>query len=479
MRPGSGAIPPCADPGFDHRTCDYWEDADRGSKAARLAWLEPPRPGPATGAAASRTAVDNPFLAERPRGPGRQPVRRRVRGRRSATRSSTMTRTTPRTRSRPPRRRGAAVETGAPRKLQLLARGLGRRRALREGPLRDDAPAAYCQFGPLTAYPRAQRTRDLYPQLPGLAAPRGHHLHRDDRRGTRRPGSACAWSGRLRRPRGARVRRRRGLPGGDGTTRRDERRDARVLGGGRLRARRRRPAVPGHAPRARVSAATRPSIASWSPSLGLVAACGTSDHRPASPSAIAPAPTPGGRDRRPGDHAARVRAHRRRPRRPPARSSSTRRLLDVLPPTVDGRRDGARSRRPPRRSSARPTSSASASAIAIGRYVGAGDSGGDDIAVASVVAAPPGRLQRRVLRDVAAATTTSPPASRPAASAAPRPRSTIGSFAVHVGTSARRRDDLSRPCSTATPRLGPSPSGRATLGEHVVAGLRAVTARCD
>ena len=37
-------IPPCADPGFDHRTCDYWEDADRGSKAARLGWLETERP---------------------------------------------------------------------------------------------------------------------------------------------------------------------------------------------------------------------------------------------------------------------------------------------------------------------------------------------------------------------------------------------------------------------------------------------------
>jgi len=33
-------IPPCADPGFDHRSCDYWEDAERGSKAIRLNWLE-------------------------------------------------------------------------------------------------------------------------------------------------------------------------------------------------------------------------------------------------------------------------------------------------------------------------------------------------------------------------------------------------------------------------------------------------------
>ena len=34
-----GRIPPCADPGFDHRSCDYWEDADRGSKAARASWF--------------------------------------------------------------------------------------------------------------------------------------------------------------------------------------------------------------------------------------------------------------------------------------------------------------------------------------------------------------------------------------------------------------------------------------------------------
>ena len=35
-----GLIPVCADPQFDHRTCDYWENAERGSKAARASWLE-------------------------------------------------------------------------------------------------------------------------------------------------------------------------------------------------------------------------------------------------------------------------------------------------------------------------------------------------------------------------------------------------------------------------------------------------------
>ncbi|HET9614911.1 MAG TPA: hypothetical protein VFP22_08870, partial [Candidatus Limnocylindrales bacterium] len=37
--------------------------------------------------------------------------------------------------------------------------------------LAEDEPAAYCQFGPLSAYPRAQRLRDLYPQLPDAPLP--------------------------------------------------------------------------------------------------------------------------------------------------------------------------------------------------------------------------------------------------------------------------------------------------------------------
>jgi len=51
-------VPPCADPGFDHRSCDYWEDAERGSKAARLDWLQPAAaPPPARRAA----PAENPF----------------------------------------------------------------------------------------------------------------------------------------------------------------------------------------------------------------------------------------------------------------------------------------------------------------------------------------------------------------------------------------------------------------------------------
>ena len=78
-------MPPCADPGFDHRTCDYWEDADRGSKASRAAWLEAapagppqrPRPRPTRSPRTTPTTVVNPFAPAAAPGAGDQPVRRR------------------------------------------------------------------------------------------------------------------------------------------------------------------------------------------------------------------------------------------------------------------------------------------------------------------------------------------------------------------------------------------------------------------
>ena len=163
----SRSIPPCADPGFDHRSCDYWEDADRGSKAARLDWLEAHPARAAEPPRAGRQPVPG-----RPRGAVRQPVRaarRRWRGGQSV----------PARRRRPvadnpfaPRRPSrAGVGDDAPRKLRLLGRGLGVAGSYAKVLLVDDEPAAYCQFGPLTAYPRAQRTRDLYPALPEAPLP--------------------------------------------------------------------------------------------------------------------------------------------------------------------------------------------------------------------------------------------------------------------------------------------------------------------
>ena len=61
---GFGLIPPCADPRFDHRTCDYWEDADHGSKAARSSWLERRPPGDRPPRATARPKPANPFLAD-------------------------------------------------------------------------------------------------------------------------------------------------------------------------------------------------------------------------------------------------------------------------------------------------------------------------------------------------------------------------------------------------------------------------------
>ena len=165
------SVPPCADPGFDHRTCDFWEDAERGSKAARLAWLEAPTaPAPAS---TPRAAVDNPFLAERPTEPAFNPFAGATPSLRNpfldddedaapnpfapgATRSAAAAR---------------SGTVGAPRKLGLLTRGLGVFGSYAKVISRDGEPVAYCQFGPLTAYPRAQRTRDLYPQLPDSPLP--------------------------------------------------------------------------------------------------------------------------------------------------------------------------------------------------------------------------------------------------------------------------------------------------------------------
>ena len=159
-------VPPCADPSFDHRTCDYWEDADRGSKAARPAWLEStpppaPKPRPANpfgdGDADTADASLNPFarpatqpafnpflvdddpLADNPFAP-RRPTR-------------------------------SDAVAGGPRKLGLLGRGSAVFGSYAKVLLADDEPVAFSQFGPLSAYPRAQRLRDLYPQLPEAPLP--------------------------------------------------------------------------------------------------------------------------------------------------------------------------------------------------------------------------------------------------------------------------------------------------------------------
>ena len=164
-------IPPCADPGFEHRSCDYWEDADRGSKAIRLDWIEPtrtpdpdprPRPAPANPFLADleeRSA--NPFTVGGLDLPGDAATNPFVPGGDGDEDNPFAPRRAPR----------PGVPDSAPRKLRLLTRGLGVAGSYAKVLLVADVPAAYCQFGPLTAYPRAQRTRDLYPALPVAPLP--------------------------------------------------------------------------------------------------------------------------------------------------------------------------------------------------------------------------------------------------------------------------------------------------------------------
>src|SRR5436190_630829 len=164
-----GLIPPCADPGFDHRSCDYWEDDARGSKAARSSWLEPSAPmakadavkpsrvNPFLADLEARAPAANPFATARPANPFLSP------GEEDA--GPIDNPFAPRPVQRP------TVGTEAPRKLQLLGRGLGVAGRYAKVLSEDDVARAYAQFGPLTAYPCAQRTRDLYPALPDTPLP--------------------------------------------------------------------------------------------------------------------------------------------------------------------------------------------------------------------------------------------------------------------------------------------------------------------
>jgi len=156
-------VPPCADPGFDHRSCDYWEDADRGSKTIRLSWLSAAAPAPVARpksrdpfggddepafnpfATASKAPAFNPFALDDD-APSHNPFA-------------------------PAPKAAPTVASGAPPKLRLLARGVAVFGSYAKVLLVDDDPAAYVQFGPLSAYPRAMRTRDLYPRLPASPLP--------------------------------------------------------------------------------------------------------------------------------------------------------------------------------------------------------------------------------------------------------------------------------------------------------------------
>jgi ribosomal protein S18 acetylase RimI-like enzyme len=160
-------VPPCADPSFDHRTCDYWEDAERGSKAARPSWLEG-RPAPAP--PQSARTPDNPFLADLEAARAANPFAPESVGPRGNPFAGNDADDldnpfAPKRAARP------TFDDDAPTKLRLLGRGLGVVGSYAKVLLVDEVAVAYAQFGPLSAYPRAQRVRDLYPQLPDSPLP--------------------------------------------------------------------------------------------------------------------------------------------------------------------------------------------------------------------------------------------------------------------------------------------------------------------
>ena len=160
---GFGRIPPCADPGFDHRSCDFWEDADRGSKAARLSWWDPS----AAPAPAPRPAAANPFAPTS--GPGFNPFASA--GSRPALNPFGDDDEPEENPFAPRREARPTIGANQPRKLQLLGRGLAIFGTYAKVLEADGRPAAYVQFGPLSAYPRAQHLRDLYPRLPATPLP--------------------------------------------------------------------------------------------------------------------------------------------------------------------------------------------------------------------------------------------------------------------------------------------------------------------
>jgi len=185
-----GLIPFCADPAFDHRSCDYWEDADRGSKASRPGWLPAGAASAASSTASTASAAGSSATsAARPANPFAPPPKREANPFAPPPKASVNPfapapaapmrnpflydpdddpTENPFAPTRPAR---PTIAAEAPRKLQLLGRGLGIFGSYAKVLVVDGEALAYCQFGPLSAYPRALRTRELYPRLPDAPLP--------------------------------------------------------------------------------------------------------------------------------------------------------------------------------------------------------------------------------------------------------------------------------------------------------------------
>lgn len=149
-------IPPCADARFDHRSCSYWEDADRGVK--RGFGTAPSGSAPAGPVAVQPSTVFNPFAPAAERAPAFNPF----------VRESDPLADNP---FAPRRATGPRLAADAPGKLALLVRGALVFGSYAKVMSVDGEAVAYAQFGPLSAYPRAARVRELYRQLPDAPLP--------------------------------------------------------------------------------------------------------------------------------------------------------------------------------------------------------------------------------------------------------------------------------------------------------------------
>ena len=139
------------------------------------------------------------------------------------------------------------VASDAPRKLQLLGRGLGVTGSFAKVLLDDDVAQAYAQAWAADRI-SAGATDGPSPRTPESPLPAVISLHRHDVSGTRRRSRPCAGGRRLRRPRrSAASPPSRPVPR-SGCPRRHQRRHPGVLGVARLPAGDRRRAVPGDAP---------------------------------------------------------------------------------------------------------------------------------------------------------------------------------------------------------------------------------------
>jgi hypothetical protein len=164
-------LPPCADSRFDHRSCDYWEDADRGSKLARPSWS---MVSPSPTRSVHPSLEDNPFAptsSHAAANPFAPPSPSRLGGFDADADDALTDDALIENPFAPARRADRPMTTGVPRKLALLDRGRGVFGSYAKVLTIDDEAVAYAQFGPLSAYPRAMRLRELYPRLPSAPPP--------------------------------------------------------------------------------------------------------------------------------------------------------------------------------------------------------------------------------------------------------------------------------------------------------------------